>query len=255
MSKEIIMVEAQERSLAIQIQTFELSQRRALMLSKSAFFPQDLKTGQDMGVANAVLCYELAERMNLSVLEVAQNINIIHNKPTFSVKFQLARLYQSGLIKGFLQFKEDANSTECTAYATMVDGTVLEGITVTKAMATAEGWRKTTGRNGQPIQSKYDTMPRLMLRKRAISFWIGDYAPQILLGMDSNNETDLDEQLEAIVTPPVNEIVETYDKETGEVYEVDLLEDIEVPKTTGDKEYTLDKLTPAERQALDEISA
>lgn len=218
----IINIDEEEKYLNLEVSQFNLLQRKSMLLSKSAFFPQELKSGQDMGVANSAICYELADRLGLGVLEVVQNINIIHGKPSFSVKFQLARLYNSGLIKGFMQFKEDNNATECTAYATMVDGTLLEGITVTMEMAEKEGWKKTVGRGGQAIASKYDSMPRLMLRKRATSFWISDYAPQILLGLDSNNNTDDDEMIETYITPPVNEIVsvESFDTTTGEVFEI-----------------------------------
>lgn len=215
-------IELQERDLQFNKDKFAYTQRLALALTRSAFFPQDLKNGADAGVANALICYELAERLKIGVLEVIQNINIIHNKPTFSVKFQLARLYSSGLIKGFMQYKEDSKATECTAYATMHDGTVLKGIKVTLKMAEEEGWKKTTGRNGQAIQSKYDSMPRLMLRKRAVSFWISDYAPQILLGMDTNSITDIDDEIETYIVPPVNEVIETYDTTTGEVTEVEV---------------------------------
>jgi len=268
MSKDLIMVEAQERVLGLEIQRFDLSQRRARLLAQSAFFPKELLTGQDRGVANAVLCYDLAERMNLSVLEVSQNINIIHGRPTFSVKFQLARLYESGIIKGHLKYREDANATECTAYAITADGETLEGITVTIKMATAEGWRKTVGRNGQPISSKYDTMPRLMLRKRAVSFWIGDYAPQILLGMETNNETDNDEAIEVYMTPPTQEIVKEvesvpdYDRETGEVFEipVEVEESVKAQSKSMSSKYTnsnhtIDGMSEIEKQTLAEFSA
>ena len=72
-----------ERHLELEVKKFELEQRRATALSKSAFFPDSLKND----VASAVIVYDLASRMNVSVMEVAQSIYIIYGKPSFSTAF------------------------------------------------------------------------------------------------------------------------------------------------------------------------
>jgi hypothetical protein len=73
---------------------------------------------------------------------------------------------------------------ECKAIATeLASGQLLEGPPVTIAMAIAEGWY---GKNG----SKWQTMPELMLRYRAASFFGRLYAPEILNGMYSQEEAE-----------------------------------------------------------------
>ena len=68
------------------------------------------------------------------------------------------------------------------AYATeKATGEILEGPTITLAMANAEGWASKTG-------SKWKTMPDLMLRYRAAAFFGRLYAPEIMMGMHSVEE-------------------------------------------------------------------
>jgi len=60
-------------------------------------------------------------------------------------------------------------------------GETLRGPTVTLGMAHAEGWTKKNG-------SKWKTMPEVMLRYRAASFFGKNYAPDILMGMQTAEE-------------------------------------------------------------------
>ncbi len=174
------MSNIQERKelIVLQIQEFELEQRRAKALSVSAFFPQDLKND----VASAVIIYDLANRMNVSVMEVAQSVYIIHGRPSFSTTFLVARLNQSRLIKGALKtiLAPDKQSAYCTAIDS-VTGEEMIGMAVTMKMANAEGWVSKRG-------SKWQTMPELMMRKRCQSFFIKEFYPQIMFGMQTQEE-------------------------------------------------------------------
>jgi len=178
--KQLTTIEMKAKELEIETKRFELEQRRSLALSKSAFFPATLKND----VASAVIIYDIAERMNISVMEVAQSIYIIHGRPAFSTAFLVARLNQSGLIKGALKtiVSEDKQSAHCEAVDKQ-SGELLVGMTVTMEMAEAEGW---LGKQG----SKWKTMPELMLRKRAQSFFIKEFYPETMFGMQTKEELE-----------------------------------------------------------------
>ena len=175
-------IEQRQQMIELEVKSFEIEQRRAMALSKSAFFPDTLKND----VASAVIVYDLANRMNISVMEVAQSIYIIYGRPSFSTSFLVARLNGSGLIKGSLKtiISDDAKSCKCSAIDAET-GDEYFGMTVTMAMAKAEGWIDKKG-------SKWVTMPELMLRKRAQSFFIKEFYPQVMFGLQTTEEaTDM----------------------------------------------------------------
>ena len=172
--------------ITVEVQRFELEQRKAKAFSLSAFFPRHLMgqgpNGAQISVANATIVYDIAYRMNLSPLEVAQSIFIIQGKPSFETKFLVARLNTSGLLKGRLNtiVSKDGQSAYCEAIDAQA-GAVLRGTTITMEMAKREGW---LGKNG----SKWQTMPTLMLKYRAQSFFINEFFPEVRLGLRTKEE-------------------------------------------------------------------
>lgn len=177
---ELVALEREEKLLELEVKRFELEQRRATALSKSAFFPNALKND----VASAVIIYDLANRMNISVMEVAQSIFIIYNKPSFETKFLVARLNESGKIKGSLRtvISDDKKSAYCEATCS-VTNEILKGMTYTLDIAKAEGLIDKSG-------SKWKTMPELMLRYRAQSNFINEYFPEIKFGCKTKEEVE-----------------------------------------------------------------
>jgi len=208
-------IETRGQMLEIELKTFELEQRRAMALSKSAFFPDSLKDD----VASAVIVYDLANRMNISVMEVAQSVYIIYGRPSFSTSFLVARLNQSGLIKGALRsiVSEDLQTCRCEAVDSATGETYV-GMTVTMKMANAEGWVSKKG-------SKWQTMPELMLRKRAQSFFIKEFYPQTMFGTQSSEEM---EDVEAVATqsaytsPALQQAVQAKTKTTAKLTKAQL---------------------------------
>lgn len=176
MSNEVAIYEAE-------LKKFELEHKKAEALCASAFFPQSLQTNGN-GLANAVIIYELANRMQISPFEVAQSIFIIHGKPSFETKFLVARLNQSGKLKGRL--RTIINEAKTEAYCEAIEaetGEILRGTTITLEIAKREGW---LGKNG----SKWQTMPELMLRYRAQSFFINEFFPEVKFGLKTTDEAD-----------------------------------------------------------------
>lgn len=160
---------------------FELLQRMAKMLASSDLVPQQFKGN----IANCVIGLEMAHRMNASPLAVMQNLYIVHGKPGWSAQFITAAINSTGRFSP-LRFRVDGQgeSKTCTAWAIeKATGEQLEGPPVSIAMAKAEGWFEKNG-------SKWKTMPDLMLRYRAATFFGRLYAPEVLMGMRTQDEIE-----------------------------------------------------------------
>lgn len=185
--------------ITAEVQRFELEQRKAKAFSLSAFFPKHLwgqgQNAAQISVANATIVYDIAYRMNLSPLEVAQSIFIIQGKPSFETKFLVARLNTSGLLKGRLNtiVSQDGQSAYCEAIDAQT-GAVLRGTTITMEMAKREGWLSKNG-------SKWQTMPTLMLKYRAQSFFINEFFPEVRLGLRTKEEIQDIVEVEEVSDP------------------------------------------------------
>lgn len=181
-NNQLAKIEEKEKLFELQKSSFELEQRKATMLAKSAFFPTSLKGD----IASAVLIYDLSERLNLSALEIAQSVYIIHNKPAFGTSFKIARVNTSGIIKGRLMYVYNKDKTSCYAYGICaVTGEKLIGASYSIEQAKKEGLLDKAG-------SKWLTRPDLMLSYRAATSWINQYAPEVVFGMPSVEELESD---------------------------------------------------------------
>lgn len=175
---------------------FEMLQRQAKMLSASSLVPEQYsifdKTGklksdaeQTYAQANAAIAIEMSARIGASPIMVAQNLYIVHGRPGWSSQFIIAAINASGKFSPLrFDIKGDGDDKTCVAWAVEnKTGDRLESAPVSISMAKAEGWY---GKNG----SKWKTMPDLMLRYRAASFFGRVYAPEILMGIKGMEEID-----------------------------------------------------------------
>jgi hypothetical protein len=160
-------------------------------------------------LANCIVALDMAARMNANPLMVMQNLHIIEGRPSWSSQFIIAAINSSGKFSplrfelvwldeidaSYTTFewvagKKVANkqtvrivNARCTAWALeLATGQRLESAPVTMAMAVAENWY---GKNG----SKWQSMPDLMLRYRSAAFFGRIYAPELLMGLHSAEET------------------------------------------------------------------
>lgn len=162
-------------------EAFKQIQRVAKVFTSSQLVPTTFQGDANLG--NAIIALNMAKRMGADPLAVMQNIYIVHGKPSWSSQFIIACLNSCGRYSP-LRFKiegEGENRT-CTAWA-IEKGTNerLEGPPVSIGMAKKEGW---LGKNG----SKWLTMPELMLRYRAATFFGRLYAPELMMGMGTAEE-------------------------------------------------------------------
>ena len=168
------------------IQQFENAQRIGRALASSALVPKEYQGQQ--GLANVLVAMEIANRMNLSPLQVIQNLFIIHGRPSWSSQFIIAMINGCGRFAPLdYNITGEGDTLSCFAYATeLATGKELRGPVVTMAMAKREGWATKSG-------SKWQTMPDLMIRYRAAAFWGRLYVPEFLVGMKTQEGSTEDD--------------------------------------------------------------
>jgi len=173
---------------------FESIQRKARLYTSSQLVPTIYQGNTAGALANTVIALNIAHRIGADELMVMQNLYVIQGRPSWSSQFIISALNSCGRFSPIRFELRSLGSTtysgktldnrECKAVAAeLATGQALEGPPVTIAMAIAEGWY---GKNG----SKWQTMPELMLRYRAASFFGRLYAPEILNGMYSQEESE-----------------------------------------------------------------
>ncbi len=160
---------------------FKLAQRKALALSKSELLPKIYQNN----IPNCMIAMELAHRTGMNELMVMQNLHIIQGRPSWSSSFAIAAINASKRFKTQLNFRVEGSgdSLSCVAFATGLDGEVYESPKITMQMATAEGWVSKSG-------SKWKTMPELMIRYRSAAFFSRLFCPELLLGMQTEDEVN-----------------------------------------------------------------
>lgn len=204
---------------------FTLMQRAATMLSRSTLVPpqyrevNEKKVGKNMvpvenpnALSNCVLALNMAQRIGADPLMIMQNLYIVDGRPGWSSQFIIAAINACGKFSPLRFACEDHGEKKvvwktkewvgpqhdrqckdvehqatiraktCTAWAIeKATGEKLTGPEITMDMAVAEGWY---GKNG----SKWQTMPDVMLRYRAASFFGRLYAPELFMGLQTAEE-------------------------------------------------------------------
>jgi len=169
------------------IATFDHAQRVAKMLASSSLIPKEFQGN----IQNTMIALEIANRIGASPLMVMQNLYIVHGRPSWSSTFIIAALNSCKRFSPLrFELSGDGDTMECFAWAYELETKdKIIGPTVTMKMAKAEGW---VDKNG----SKWKTMPTLMIRYRAAAFFGRLYAPEILMGMHSQDEViDMEHQV------------------------------------------------------------
>lgn len=159
--------------------SFEQAQRMAKALSSSALIPKEYQNN----IPSTMIALELANRTGVSPIMVMQNLNVIQGKPSWSSSFIIAVInsYKKFTMPLNFRLSGEGEKRSCVAFTTGIDGQVFESPEINIQMAIAEGWMSKAG-------SKWKTMPELMLRYRAAAFFGRLYCPELLMGMQSEDE-------------------------------------------------------------------
>lgn len=206
---------------------FELMYRVATMIARSDLVPDifreniEVKKGNNIGtlvknpggISNCMLALNVATQLEMDVLMVMGNMMIIDGRLSWSSQFVIAAVNRSKKFtairfdvvresaarefdyvgkewddhsRRYNNVKKKVNlvNRSCIAWAIEKEtGERVESPEVSLEMAVAEGWY---GKKG----SKWQTMPDVMLRYRAASFFGKLYAPDMLMGMPSEDEVE-----------------------------------------------------------------
>lgn len=165
---------------------FEHAQRVAKVFASSSLVPSHLK-GK---VADCLIAYQIARRLNEEPLTVFQNIYVVSGRPGWKTEYVIARANKAGVFRGRLTWESNGKGDDLTvtAKAVLADSGEEVRATTDMRMAKAEGWTKNT---------KYASMPEHMLRWRSAAMLVRLYCPEVMLGMPV---------LEEIETQPAQEI-------------------------------------------------
>ena len=207
------------------LREFQLAQRMANALASSTIVPKDYQG--NMG--NCLIALEMANRLNTSPLMVMQNLYVVNGRPAWSSQYIVAMINTSKKYKTELQYHMEGTGDKlsCYAFAEDYNGHQVIGPTITMEMARKEGWVEKNG-------SKWKTMPEVMIRYRAASFFGRLNCPDMIMGIYSTDEAielgeqdytvvDSFEKTETVIkekanSTPLDIVVE---EETGEVLEMD----------------------------------
>ena len=164
---------------------FIMAMQMAKALASSTIVPQTFQKNE----ANCLIAIEQAQRLRVSPMMVMQNLHVIQGRPSWSSKFLIAAINNSGKFDLELHFEEtqdkDGKPFSCTAWTTK-NGRKVNGMTVDMDMAKEEGWLSKNG-------SKWKTMPQLMLRYRAASFFSSLNCPELTMGLYTREEMQDDD--------------------------------------------------------------
>ncbi len=261
----------------LNLEAFELSQRIAKMLSQSTLVPEQyratvkVKDGKDNygnwlyreepnpnGLSNCIIALNMANRMGADPLAVMQNLYLIEGRPSWSSQFVMAAINSCGRFSALRFEIEDLGEKEveytetvwqnrqkqtvhkkmtiqnmsCVAFAIEREtGERIESSKITMEMAVKEGWYQKNG-------SKWQTMPEQMLRYRAASFFGRVYAPELLMGLRTQEEEldaiiDITPEPESVATKTLEDIKPNVVKEAApQAEEVQVVEVVEPESKT-----------------------
>lgn len=158
-----------------------LAYRTAGMLSKSGLVPDNYRNSPE----NCLIAIDLANRQGISPMLVMQNLYIVKGKPAWSGSFCAAAVNGCGKFTPleYVFVGEPGHLSEgCFARATrLANRSVCVSDTITMQMAQDEGWLNKPG-------SKWKTMKRQMMMYRAASFFARAHCPEVLLGIQTEEE-------------------------------------------------------------------
>ncbi len=209
-------IRAGHPSIFLDMDRFAAAQRVGQLLASSTLVPDHFRNN----LGNCVIALNLAERLMVDPFMMMQTMYVVHGRPGIEGKLVIALIEGTGRF-GPLEYKLTGSGKtakgidrpdSCVAFATeLKSGKVIEGPPVTWAMAEAEGWLKgkplKSGQGEQP--SKWHTMPGMMFRYRAATFFARVHCPGALLGLRTQEElediVDLQEAAPGRYEAPDNE--------------------------------------------------
>ncbi len=202
--------------------------RMSEALAKSTIIPKDYYNNP----ANIVIAIDVANRLNANPLMVMQNLYIVNGRPAWSSQFLSATINASKKFKTNIQYEminEGKEDMKCRAYVLDNTGNRLDGPWITMEMAKKEGWIDKTG-------SKWKTMPEVMIRYRAVSFFARLHCSDLTMGFYTAEEA-IELNSEDYIVVSQEETVNKKIEENANKEEIDIQESpVEQKEDISEKE-------------------
>lgn len=161
---------------------FTLAQRTAKAMASSSLVPEAYRNN----VPNVLIAMEVANRIGASPFLVMQNLYIVHGRPSWSSQFLIATVNACNRFTP-LRYETDGDDATAKGFRCRVvacdakTGEACVGPWITWKMVDAEGWGSKNG-------SKWKSIPDLMFRYRAATFWTRLFAPELSMGIQTAEE-------------------------------------------------------------------
>lgn len=159
---------------------FIMAMQMAKALSASTLVPREYQGNE----SNCLIAIDMSQRFGASPFEVMRNLDVIQGRPSWKASALIGMINASNKFDMELQFEEvsDENGKpfSCRCWTTK-QGRRVDGPIIDMNMAIAEKW---VDKNG----SKWKTMPQVMLRYRAASFFSRMNCPEISMGLYTSDE-------------------------------------------------------------------
>lgn len=159
---------------------FEQLQRGAALLAASKLVPDHFKND----VPSCFIALELAARMKMDPIMLMQRTYVVHGKPGFEAQFVIALINSSGRFRDPLSWEMTGTgpNRKAVCFTYRHDGRRVE-CEVTMEIAKAEGWI-------DKKDSKWKTIPDLMLQYRSASWFGRLHCPEVMMGMATVDELE-----------------------------------------------------------------
>lgn len=131
--------------------------------------------------SDVFVAVQTAYRMNLDPMMVMQGTYIFQGRLGMYTSFAISLANSSGILQGGIHYKLEGSDEDLkvTAFSTIKANGQEISYTIGMKEAKAEGWTKNT---------KYSSLPELMLRYRAATLLIRTHIPEVLNGMHTVEE-------------------------------------------------------------------
>lgn len=165
------------KSAAAQASHLSETYKMAKVFAGSQFVPKHLQGKTD----DCFIALLMAEQLGCSPIMVMQNITVVSGTAGWKAPFVIGMANDRGPFEGPIEFRTEGkgDSLSVTAYATVEKTKRVVERTVSMAMAKAAGWTS---------NKKYQEIPEQMLSYRAACFLVRLYCPEVLLGMNTEDE-------------------------------------------------------------------
>ena len=173
------VVKQENNSVSPELKGFSDMWKIATQYAKSDLVPENYK-GKPQ---NVIIALGMAQKTGFDVYTIMNNLNIVKGKASWSGSFCRTLIEATGIYKDLDLIEVGERDKDTWGYYAQAikksDGKIVKGATVTIGMAKAEGWTK---------NSKWTSMPELMLQYRAMAFFARVYASSAINGIYTEDE-------------------------------------------------------------------